>query len=88
MLNEKVFNFFYTLKNMAKAWELIVGIILLVVGIWGIYFFSTPVQAGAITVINGQPHVRPVLILIEGAWGIIVTLIGLIFLLLGISDLG
>ncbi|MEK6852486.1 MAG: hypothetical protein AABX59_01275 [Nanoarchaeota archaeon] len=72
---------------MNKYTELIIGIVLLAIGIWGIYYFSTPVQAGAVVMRNGQAYVRPVLIMIEGLWGIFVAFIGLIFLILGISDM-
>lgn len=77
---------------MAKAWELIIGIILLVVGIWGIYYFSLYGSHGAVRLVtdaagNQIVQISPVLVLIEGTWGIIVALIGLIFFLLGISEL-
>lgn len=77
---------------MAKAWELIIGVILLVIGIWGIYYFSIYNSHGAVRIVmdaagNPQAQISPVLVLIEGTWGIIVTLIGLIFFALGISEL-
>lgn len=67
---------------MNKYLELFLGIVLLVVGIWGIWRFAIPVSTFA-----GTGQVRPVLIFIEGIWGILVALIGLLFLILGISDL-
>ena len=77
---------------MTKGRELFIGIILLVVGIWGIYYFSTFGGHGAIKIVedvNGAQtaQVSPVLIFIEGIWGILVTLIGLVFFALGISEL-
>ncbi len=77
---------------MAKAWELILGIILLVTGIWGIYFFSVYGAHGAVRVVmdaagNPTAQISPVLVLIEGVWGFVVALIGLVFFALGISDL-
>ena len=77
---------------MTKGRELFIGIILLVVGIWGIYYFSTFGGQGAIKIVedvNGAQtaQVSPVLIFIEGIWGILVTLIGLVFFALGISEL-
>jgi len=77
---------------MAKGLELILGIIFLVVGIWGIYFFSIYGGHGAVRIVmdaagNPTAQISPVLVLIEGAWGAIVALIGLVFFALGISDL-
>ena len=72
---------------MNKYLELLIGVILLVVGIWGIYFFSVYAGHGAVQLVDGQPVISPVLVLIEGAWGFFVTFLGLIFLMLGISDL-
>ena len=77
---------------MAKGWELILGIIFLVVGIWGIYFFSAYGAHGAVRMVtdslgNQIVQISPVLIVLEAVWGIIVTLIGLVLFALGISNL-
>ena len=76
---------------MAKGRELFIGIILLVVGIWGIYYFSTFGGHGAVKIVDvgGNPtaQISPVLVVLEGVWGILVTLIGLVFFALGISEL-
>ncbi|MBU2497000.1 MAG: hypothetical protein KJ767_02995 [Nanoarchaeota archaeon] len=77
---------------MAKAWELILGIILLVVGIWGIYYFSVYGGHSAVRLItdaagNQVVQISPVLVMIEACWGFIVALIGLVFFALGISEL-
>jgi len=77
---------------MGKSLELIIGIILLVVGIWGIWFFSTYDGHGAVRIVmnaagNQVAQISPVLVLLEGIWGMVVALIGLVFFALGISNL-
>ena len=77
---------------MGSYKELFIGIVLLVLGIWGIYYFSVYSGHQAVRLVtdaagNQVAQISPVLVLLEGAWGILVALVGLVFFALGISDL-
>jgi len=77
---------------MNKYTELLIGIILLVVGVWGIYYFSIYAPHAAVKIAESGPNagkvvISPVLVLLESTWGFVVALVGLVFLILGISDM-